>query len=171
MAISPVICDVSGCLDSISWLFFIFTVILTLHVTGIYTRRGSKEIEMISVRFGSVVLLASLVLGASAQELKKDLDKVGTETKKATKDTGHVIAKDTKTATDKTVDGTKKVYHKTADGTEKVADKTADGTKKAYHKTADGTEKVADKTADGTKKAYHKTAEGTKKAVDKVDGK
>jgi hypothetical protein len=104
----------------------------------------AKEIKMNSARFGSVVLLASLVLGGSAQELKKDLGKVGTETKKATKDTGHVIAKDSKTATDKTVDGTKKVYHKTADGTEKVADKTAEGTKKAYHKTADGTEKVAD---------------------------
>jgi hypothetical protein len=87
----------------------------------------------------TLFLTAVLTLGMSsaivmAQTAGQDIRHAGTETKDATKDTGHGISK-----------GTKKAYHKTSEGTETAYDKTKHGTKKAYHKTANGTKHVVHK--------------------------
>ena len=78
------------------------------------------------------LVAALLSLGASqssiAQTAKQDMKDAGSDTKNATKKTGHGIAKGTKTAARKTKNGTKKVVHGAAHGTAKGADKVEDKT-------------------------------------------
>lgn len=112
---------------------------------------------------GFAVLALGVVVSAGslmAQTAKQDLKDAGHDTVKATKNTGHAIAKGTETGYDKTKEGTVKATHATEHGT-----------KVAAHKTKEGTVKAADATAHGTKVAAHKTKEGTEKMADKVDGK
>ena len=77
-------------------------------------------------RIALSLLAASLLLPAAstafAQDApkptaKQDLDKAGTDTKDATKKTGHAIAKGTKTAAKDTAHGTKVAAKDTANGT------------------------------------------------------
>jgi hypothetical protein len=97
---------------------------------------------------------------ATKPTAKDDLKKAGSETKDATKKTGHAIAKGTKTAATKT-----------KDGTETAGKDTAHVTKKAAVKTKDGAETVGRDTKNGTKKVVHKAANGTANTADKVKDK
>jgi len=112
-------------------------------------------------KLGYFILASALAVSASAgfavaqDSAGHDLKAAGTDTKDATKDTGHAVATGKKTAT-----GTKKVYHKTASGTKTAADKTADGTKT-----------VGKDIGHGTKVAAKDTAHGTEKVGDKIAGK
>jgi hypothetical protein len=137
----------------------------------------AKGVFMQIRKLGSIVLASAFTIFLStgfavAQDTaKQDIKAAGTDTKNATKDTGHAVSS-----------GSKKAYDKTAAGTKTATDKTATGTKKAYHTTANGTKTATDKTVSGTKtvgkdighgtKVVAKdTANGTKKVGDKIAGK
>jgi len=105
-------------------------------------------------RIGGALLASALCMGmavpaAMAQTAGQDMKDAGHETKNATKDVGHGIAK-----------GTKKGWHTTKSGTEKVASGTKHGTEKAY-----------DKTKSGTKHVVHGTARATEHGANKVEDK
>jgi hypothetical protein len=89
---------------------------------------------------GLIVLAASLTIGLAPgfgqASAKQDMKNAGTETKDATKDVGHGIAK-----------GSKKAYHSTAHGTKVATHKTADASKTAAHKTKKAVDKVEGKPA------------------------
>lgn len=117
--------------------------------------------------FASTLLFAAGYQPAFAQDTpatkptaKDDVKKAGTDTKDATKSTGHAIAKGTKTAATKT-----------KNGTETAGKDTGHVTKKAAVKTKDGAETVGKDTAKGTKKVVHSVAGGTEKTADKVKDK
>lgn len=84
------------------------------------------------------------------ESAKQDVKDAGTDTKNATKKTGHAIAKGTKTAAVKTKNGTETAAKDTGHGTKVAAEKTKNGTKKVIHGTAKGTKKAADKVEDKT---------------------
>src|ERR1022692_2558699 len=100
------------------------------------------------------VVAAMLSLGAGtislAQTAKQDMKDAGTDTKNATKATGHGIAKGTKTAVRKTKNGTETAVKDTGHGAKVAGEKTKAGTKKVVHGTAHGTAKAADKVEDKT---------------------
>jgi hypothetical protein len=132
------------------------------------------KLDRIALTILATTLLIPAASSAFAQDApkpadkptaKQDLDKAGTDTKNATKKTGHVIAKGTKTAAKDTGKGTDAAAKDTAKGTKTVAKDTADGTKVAAKDTAKGTKVAAKDTAKGAKTVGKDTAKGAKKIV------
>jgi len=129
------------------------------------THEATMKFERIALSLLAAALLVPAASSACAQDTTKptvgqDLKKAGTDTKDATKKTGHAIAKGTTTAA-----------KDTAKGTKTAAKDTEKGTKTAAKDTAKGTKTAAKATANGTKKVVHSAAHGTAKTADKVENK
>jgi hypothetical protein len=131
------------------------------------------EVYMKLDRIALTLLAATLLLPAASSAFaqdapkpaakptaKQDLDKAGTDTKDATKKTGHAIAKGTKTAAKDTGKGTKTAAKDTAKGTETAA-----------KDTAKGADTVGKDTAKGAKKIVHPLTKGSSKDAPKTEDK